>query len=213
MSASLVAAAVGKLLNILLSNNIDARSQLSRLAGIRVQCKLSELATPLTLQIQEQAFVVVADGDHPFDCRITARLSALLKLRDPNQLIPLIRAGQLDIEGDLILLQRLVSWFTLIDWDLEEQLSRSVGDVVAHAVVRRIRRTQRLVQQQAQQRRDWLRELLVEVWRLLPSRAEAVPFFQAIAQLQAETQRLANRLQALPLPPVTALICTAHETE
>ncbi|WP_253306020.1 ubiquinone biosynthesis accessory factor UbiJ [unidentified bacterial endosymbiont] len=213
MSASLVAAAVGKLLNILLSNNIDTRSQLSRLAGIRVQCKLSELATPLTLQIQEQAFVVVANGDHPFDCRITARLSALLKLRDPNQLIPLIRAGQLDIEGDLILLQRLVSWFTLIDWDLEEQLSRSVGDVVAHAVVRRIRRTQRLVQQQAQQRRDWLRELLVEVWRLLPSRAEAVPFFQAIAQLQAETQRLANRLQALPLPPVTALICTAHETE
>lgn len=187
--------------------------QLSRLSGIRVQFKLSELAIPLTLQIQEQAFVVVASGDHPFDCRITARLSALLKLRDPNQLIPLIRAGQLDIEGDLTLLQRLVSWFTLIDWDLEEQLSHSVGDVIAHAVLRRVRHTQRLVQQQAQQQREWLRELLVEVWRLLPSRAEALPFFQAIAQLQADTQQLARRLQALPLPPVTALICTAHETE
>lgn len=213
MSTSLVAAAVERLLNALLTANPKARAQLSRLSGIKVQFKLSELATPLTLQSQDQAFAIVAGGDHPVDCRITARLSALLKLRDPNQLIPLLRTGQLDIEGDLAALQRLISWFMLIEWDLEEQLSRSVGDIVAHALLRRVRRTHRLLQRQAQQQREWLRELLVEVWRLLPSRAEGSPFFQTIAQLQADTQRLTHRLQALPLPLVTTLICTSHETE
>jgi ubiquinone biosynthesis protein UbiJ len=213
MSALLVAAAVEKLLNVLLSANPEARVQLSRLSGIRVQLKLSELAIPLALQIKEQIFTVEAGCDHPFDCRITSCLSALLKLRDPNQLVPLIRSGQLDIEGDLAMLQRLISWFTLIEWDLEELLSHTVGDIVAYALVRRIRRTQRLIQQQARQQREWLRELLVEVWCLLPSRAEAIPFFQAITALQADLQRLANRLQLLPTTPETSLRCTAHEGE
>jgi ubiquinone biosynthesis accessory factor UbiJ len=213
MSTSFIATAAEKCLNALLSANPEAKTELSRLSGISLQFKLSELATPLTLQISEQAFSVVAGGHQPFDCRITARLSALLKLRDPNQLIPLIRSGQLDIEGDLALLHRLVSGFTLIEWDLEEQLSHAVGDVVAHAILRRVRRRRRWLQQQAQQQREWLRELLVEVWRLLPSHAEAVPFFQAIAQLQADTQRLAHRLQVLPLPSVSPSLRTAHETE
>ncbi|MEW9824149.1 MAG: SCP2 sterol-binding domain-containing protein [Candidatus Symbiodolus clandestinus] len=209
----LLAIVLEKLLNHWVQTNSSLAPQLRQLSGSRVQLSFTELSSVFTLVVNDGNWsITLMPSATPAHCRVTTQLALLPRLRDPNQIMPLIRGGELAIEGDILLLQRLVSLLGALQWDIEEQLSRHVGDIASHAILRPMRWAKRLLGQQARQQRAWCRELLVEVWRWLPSRAEAQALTQALTQLQQQRCLLASRLQRLSMHPIPSIRSVNHDT-
>ena len=62
------------------------------------------------------------------------RLSVLPKLRNRQQLTALIRSGDLEVQGDLQVVQNMVSLCDTAEFDPAELLAPYTGDIVAEGV-------------------------------------------------------------------------------
>ena len=79
--------------------------------------------------------------------------------------------------------------------DLEEALSRAVGDVAAHRLIGGARSLAELQADAARRFTEGLVEYAVEERRLLVARAELDAFAAGIARLNEGVERLAKRLE------------------
>lgn len=107
--------------------------------------------------------------------------------------------GEIAIEGDADVAQRLLDILKLARWDWEEQLAQVAGDVVAHQVGRTVRD----IFSWSQQTATTLTRDVAEYWhyeqRTLPPRHEIEAWLQAVDILRDDVERLAARLQRLVL--------------
>jgi ubiquinone biosynthesis protein UbiJ len=98
------------------------------------------------------------------------------------------------VEGQTDLAQELGELLGGIEVDWEEQLSRLVGDPVAHQVGSGLRSAGRWGRHSAETLTQNLGEYLQEEARLLPSRNEVAAFLDDIDRLRDDVERLAARI-------------------
>ena len=65
------------------------------------------------------------------DCTVITYASVLPKLRDRQQLTTLIRSGELEVQGDIQVVQNFVALADLAELDPAELLAPYTGDIVA----------------------------------------------------------------------------------
>jgi len=111
------------------SSAVIKRKQLN---GTIISVSLQELNFPLYFIISDQQVDVLNKFEGQADCHIRVSFSALNKLQDNRQLTHLIKSGQLEVDGDIQLVQQFAKLLTDMDIDWEEHLSHKVGDVIAH---------------------------------------------------------------------------------
>jgi ubiquinone biosynthesis protein UbiJ len=108
-----------------------------------------------------------------------------------------IRNGEVDLTGDAATAQRFQKLLGYVKPDVEEELSRVVGDVAAH----RLAELGRGVRNWARAARSTLgnnvREYLQEESRDLPTRYEVDRFSSELGVLRDDVERLAARLRRL----------------
>ena len=107
-------------------HQLDNSAALKRkqLDGTIIGVSLQELDLPLFFVISHQQLDVLSTFEGIPDCFIRVSFSALSKLQDNHQLTTLIKTGQLEVEGDIQLVQQFAKLLTDMDIDWEEHLSK-----------------------------------------------------------------------------------------
>jgi ubiquinone biosynthesis protein UbiJ len=108
-----------------------------------------------------------------------------------------LNAGELDIEGDAALGQRLQRIFRNLDLDWEEPLARLFGDPIGHEIGRAARAAFNWHRQAFNTFGLNTAEYLQEEARLLPVRYEVDAFLNGVDGARADVDRLAARIQRL----------------
>lgn len=119
-----------RVLNTLLRREDWARERLARHAGKTVRFMVGGYSLSLSIQatglVQPSEQAIVPDVTLTIPANRMADLPAVLRARDPSRLTELLH-----VQGDAGLAQVVSDLARDLRWDIEEDLSRIVGDVAA----------------------------------------------------------------------------------
>lgn len=126
---------VENLLNRNLGASPRARELCAALRGRRLRVTISGLSLRIGLESLGSTLRISRDPDGEFDAEVEGSPVNLVALAGPSP-EHLLRSGAVQVRGDTELLQRYRELGLLLRPDLEEELSRFVGDAPAHQVMR-----------------------------------------------------------------------------
>lgn len=179
-------------LNHLLQSESWARRRLQAYAGKTARFRLPPLVD-LALTVQAGGEVSAAASDSPCDAIFTLHPALFPRLLANNtDACPEIR-----ISGDSAFADEILQIVKSLRWDVEEDLSRIMGDVLAHRV---IRTGDNLIQWQKGVLHNLL-QTMTEYWTeeqpVLAKPVDMREVTREISRLSADTRRLEERLDTL----------------
>lgn len=193
----LITAGVENALNAFLWRERGLKPARQRLHGKVLRVVLKEFALPLVLCFSERQVDVLGEWEGEADCTVTTRLSVLPKLRDRQQLTALIRSGELDVNGDIQVVQNFVALSDLAELDPAELLAPWTGDIAAEGISRILRRGANFLNHSARRQQRYVADALTEEWRLAPGALEVVWFAEEVAAVERAADNLTTRLEKL----------------
>ncbi|MGL5335251.1 MAG: ubiquinone biosynthesis accessory factor UbiJ [Enterovibrio sp.] len=193
----LVALLIKKGVNTLLVDaNQESLRKLARLQGKVLQLYLSDVKKPLIFVFEQQIDVVTQFAGE-IDCQLQLPITLLPKLQDKTLLAGLLKEGKLELCGDIDVLLQFCALLEEVGFDLEECLSRYVGDVAAHTLVQNGKSFIKAAQNQLKRQQHYVSQLVVEEWRLSPNALEIAYFADCVTRLHDDVDALQERLQKL----------------
>lgn len=193
----LITAGLETALNRVLYRDRGLKAARQRLTGQVLTLRLDELSHPLVLVFSEQQLDVLSDWQDSSDCTVITQLKTLPKLRDRQQLTSLIRSGELQVEGDLQVVQRFSALIDLAELDPAEYLAPWIGDIAAQSVSQGAQRALRLLRGEVARRQDYLGQALTEEWRVAPGALELAWFSEEVDAMERSLDALTARLAQL----------------
>lgn len=193
----LITAGVENVLNAFLWRERGLKPARQRLQGKVLRVVLKEFSAPLVLSFSERQVDVLGDWEGEADCTVITRLSVLPKLRDRQQLTALIRSGELEVNGDLQVVQNFVALTDLAEFDPAELLAPWTGDIAAEGVSRFVRRSATWLNRGVTRQQRYVADALTEEWRLAPGALEVAWFAEEVAAVERTTENLTKRLEKL----------------
>jgi ubiquinone biosynthesis protein UbiJ len=179
-------------LNHLLQGESWARRRLQACAGKTARFRLPPFVD-LALTVQAGGEVSAAASDSPCDAIFTLHPTLLLRLLANNA----EAYREIRISGDSAFADEILQIGKNLRWDAEEDLSRIMGDVLAHRLVRT---GDNLVQWQKGVL-DNLLQTMTEYWTeeqpVLAKPADMRELTREVNRLSADTRHLEERLNAL----------------
>lgn len=193
----LMMAGIEGALNTFLYRESALKAPRQRLQGKVLRITLEELSTPLVLVFSEQQLDVLSKWEGEADCTVITRLSVLPKLQDRQQLTALIRSGELEVQGDLQVVQNMVSLCDLAEFDPAELLAPYTGDIVAEGVGKVLRGGAQFLLKGAERQQRYVAEAITEEWRLAPGPLELAWFAEETTAIERALAALEKRLETL----------------
>lgn len=182
--------------NRLLRLDPETLKRLGDLHGRVVCIEFRDLDRRLYLEPSEAGFRVSAEHATAPSVTLRGKLSTFVRLGlDPERRGP--APGDLDIQGDVALGQKMQAILQELDLDWEEPLARLFGDPLGHALAGALRGIHAWHRQAFKTFAINAAEYLQEEARLLPVRADVETFLDAVDGLRADVDRLAARVQRL----------------
>ncbi|MDS6633198.1 SCP2 domain-containing protein [Klebsiella michiganensis] len=193
----LVTAGLETVLNTFLWRDRALKPARQRLLGKVLRIELQELSDPVVLVFSERQLDVLGAWEGEADCTVRTRLSVLPQLRNRQQLTALIRSGDLEVQGDLQVVQNTVTLCDLAEFDPAELLAPYTGDVVAEGFSKVFRGGARFLLHGAQRQQRYVAEAITEEWRLAPGPLELAWFAEETAAVERTLTALEKRLDTL----------------
>ncbi|CNC42022.1 ubiquinone biosynthesis protein UbiJ [Yersinia pseudotuberculosis] len=193
----LITAALETVLNGVLFNDKSLKAARSRLVGKVLRIELREINFPLLFVFSERQVDVLSQWDDAADCIVKTDVAVLARLRDRQQLSPLMRTGELVVEGDIQVVQQLVVLLDLAEWDLAEWLAPYMGDVAAESLGQAIHKSSGFLSRQLRQQQHYLAEAITEEWRMAPNPLEVMWFHEEVDATARATEALSSRLATM----------------
>ena len=184
----LVTAGLETVLNTFLWRDRALKPARQRLLGKVLRIELQEFSDPVVLVFSERQLDVLGAWEGEADCTVRTRLSVLPQLRNRQQLTALIRSGDLDVQGDLQVVQNT---------DPAELLAPYTGDVVAEGFSKVFRGGARFLLHGAKSQQRYVAEAITEEWRLAPGPLELAWFAEETAAVERTLAALEKRLDTL----------------
>lgn len=181
-------------INHLLAREQWARDRLAPFSGRRVRFRLAPLPD-LVLQIDDSGHVETrAAGE--FDVTLTIPPAALPRILAQDE--PALR--EVRIEGDVELAGAVLFLFRNLRWDIEEDLSRVVGDVAAHRIAGAARDFSAWRRQAGERFGQNVAEYLKDEAEMLLHPHELDTFGREVDALRDAVERLEKRIDRLVAP-------------
>ncbi|WP_413596264.1 ubiquinone biosynthesis protein UbiJ [Citrobacter youngae] len=193
----LVTAGVENLLNTFLYRSPALKSARTRLQSKVLRVDLKGFSTPLVLVFSERQVDVLGAWEGEADCTVITHASVLPKLRDRQQLTTLIRSGELEVQGDIQVVQNFVALADLAEFDPAELLAPYTGDIVAEGVSKVLRGGTKFLRYGIQRQQRYVAEAITEEWRMAPGPLEVAWFAEETAAVERAVESLARRLEKL----------------
>ncbi|WP_375083948.1 SCP2 domain-containing protein [Providencia sp. SKLX074055] len=194
---SLITAMMETSLNHMLFKEKVLQPARMRLAGKVMSIELKELNKTLTLIFAENHVDVLSEWTEAADCTIKTSLFTLVKLKDKQQLSQLINHGDIVIEGDMQIVQHWSSLLDLAIWNPAHYLSPYIGDVAAEGLSKLLNKGVCLVTHLVKRQKTYVKDALIEEWKMAPSQLEFVHFSDEIEQIESSMSTLEQRLSQL----------------
>jgi len=193
----MVSSAIERALNTFLYREGALKSARARLHGKVLRIVVQEFSSPFVLVFSERQVDVLGEWEGEADCSVITQLRVLPKLRDRQQLTALIRSGELEVQGDIQVVQNLVSLMDLAEFDPAEVLAPWTGDIAAEGIGKLLRGGARFLQNGFRRQKHYVSEVLTEEWRVAPGALEVAWFAEETAAVERAADALAKRLDKL----------------
>lgn len=186
----MLSSAAASAINHLLRREGWARERLLPYKG-----RVARLAVPpatVTLSVTATGEVAASESTEP-DVTLTIPAASLMEvLRDPRA-----ASSKTQVTGDGNFAEAISYLFTHLRWDVEEDLSRVVGDVAAHRIAGLGRDLAHLPGRVADSVSRSIATYLRDEGGTVPSRAEVEAFNAEVDVLRDDAARLEKRLERL----------------
>lgn len=191
MSVTLDFTAV-KLINRVLADYPLARERLARHAGNVIAFDIGPLGWRLRITAEGLAEIIGEGGDIKPAVAFQIPLSLLPRLanKDPAAFTEVVFSGDSELAALLSNVAREV------EWDIEEDLSKWIGDIAAHRIVDTVKRGDAWRRDAGQRFTENIAEYLVEERREFISRTELETLALANEALRDDVARLEARIGA-----------------
>ncbi len=168
-----------------------ALQRLAPHAGRTVGVDVGPLVMAFTIQTTGEVTAAVTGATRDVTVRVSPFLLPRLVARDPAAF------DQVEMEGDPRLAKEVDFLMRNLTWDVEEDLSRVVGDIVAHRLVGTVRGMADWSRDAAWRTAAGAAEYATEEAPLLASRVKVEDFNRAVAELEGALGRLEGRIGKL----------------
>lgn len=187
---------VAEILNRNIREITPARKLAAKLDGSSVAVRVRDTALAMHFVFDQDVIALRTEHEHEPDVVITGSLITLLRmLRGSGDTA--IRDGKVDLTGDAATAQRFQKLLDFAQPDLEEELSRLIGDVAAHRIAEFARGVGNWARDTRATMGGNIREYLQEESRDLPTRYEIERFTDQLGTLRDDVERVAARLSRL----------------
>src|SRR6186713_3068197 len=186
--------AIENLLNRNLPRSPRARELCAALAGKRVRVEARGLGWILIIESMNTSVKLTKDdaGEPPADAEISGTLLNLAALAGSHP-EEVIQRGDVSIRGDAEVAQQFRELAMLLKPDVEEELSRIIGDTPAHQALRLVKLATGFGRRAAVTGVRNVAEYLAHERRDLVPRAEAEDFYRGVERLREDLDRLEAR--------------------
>ncbi|WP_412971707.1 SCP2 domain-containing protein [Glaciecola sp. MF2-115] len=216
--AQILTAAVEFAINKVLSFDEDSHLLLKPLIGKQCEIKLHELPFPLVFNFHEKGVelssIVEADSAHAEttgkqagskskqsknqnQCSISLSVFIINELKDTSNITQLIRDNKLDFDGNLQIAQNMSALFDGLHIDIEELLSKHIGDVAAHTAVQKAESFGQLVKRNHKLAMQALSDVLLDEKPIGVRPIMVENFIQEVSEVRDAAARLEARLAIL----------------
>lgn len=172
-----------------------ARGLCRKLAGRVLAVRFNGLPVAIRFQCDGERMTLDTDAGEA-NATLTGTPLALMQLAAPRPEAAL-RSGAVHIEGDAEVAQTFSELLKHARPDLEEELSRVIGDVAAHQIGDVVRSAMAFGKRAADTFSQNVAEYLQEEGRDLPTRIEADEFVAGVDKLRDDVERLDARIALL----------------
>jgi ubiquinone biosynthesis protein UbiJ len=176
-------------LNHLLKREAWAREKLAPFAGELVELRFAPLP-PLRLAIAAGGQAALPESGRDATLVITVRPGIFAALAKGEEHL----MHSVDISGNARLATEIFALLRYLRWDVEEDLSRVFGDVLAHRMVRTARDFASWQAEAGKRLAENVMEYAVEERRIVVSRTEFESFADGVAKLRDDLARLEQRI-------------------
>lgn len=184
-------------LNRYLALDPEKMAQFASLEGKVIAIDIKGINEQLYLYPAADGIMVMGDFDGEADTTLSGTPLALARLGLAENAAPVLFSGVVKIKGDSRLGHQFKRLLSEVNIDWEEQLSRYLGDVIAHQLGNVARNTGAWFDRAKQSLALDLGEYLQEESRILVSKAELERFVSGVDQLREATDRLDARIHKL----------------
>lgn len=175
----------------------SAAQRRKKLDGTIIGICLKEFNKPLYFVISTQQIDILSVYEGQTDCFIRLNLSALSELQNNHQLTKLIKNEQLEVEGDIQLVQQFAALLTEMDIDGEEFLATKIGDILAHKLVYQGKRCRQGFALQLKKIEKQCALFVTEELKLAPCALEVAYFCDQVDEINQQSKLLTARFNAL----------------
>jgi ubiquinone biosynthesis protein UbiJ len=185
--AALVAGAV----NRLTAPTPLARERLSRFAGKTVAFRVGPVAVALTIQTTGEVLPASGEAAVDLEVRLSPFLLPRLAAQDESAYRDVETTGDVELAGEVAFLAKHLKW------DVEEDLSRFVGDAAAHRAVALARDAAAWGKDASERLAAGAAEYWTEEDPLIASRVKVEQFVAGVTELRDAVERLDKRIERL----------------
>ena len=187
---------IAKMLNRNIAEVTPARELATQLDGKTVAIRVRDTALATYFVFDQDVVTLTTEFESDPDVAITGSLVTLTRML-AGAGAQAIRDGDIDLTGDAGTAQRFQALLDHARPDVEEELSRVIGDVAAHQLATFARGLGDWARGARSTMGDNVREYLQEERRDLPTRYEVEKFSQRVSVLRDDVERVAARLKRL----------------
>jgi ubiquinone biosynthesis protein UbiJ len=190
--------AIENLLNRNLPRSPRASELCAALAGKRVRIEARGLGWVLVAESMNTSVRLAKEdgGERPPDAEISGSLMNLAALAGSHP-EEVIQRGDVTIRGDAEVAQKFRELAMLLKPDVEEELSRLIGDTPAHQALRFVKLATGFGRQAARTGVRNVAEYLAHERGDLVPRAEAEDFYRGVERLREDLDRLEARARLI----------------
>ncbi len=168
-----------------------ARDRLSRHAGKTARFLVGPLDLAFTVQTTGEVLPAVEGAEVQLTARLSPFLLPRLAARDEAAIREVAMEGDADLAAELAFLAQHLRW------DVEEDLSKLVGDAAANRAVGAARAAAGWGKDAASRLAASAAEYATEEAPILASRAKVAAFVEDVSRLRDDVERLAKRVDRL----------------
>jgi len=187
---------IAELINRSVAQSTQAREICARNTGRNLVVSIRDTSFACTLSFADDRITLSASHVDEADAMIDGTPSGLWSLVRSGSL-DAFQSGRVSVAGDTELAGDVQKLFRYAKPDLEEELSRVVGDVAAYQVGSFVRQAREWGRQTAETMRANVGEYLQEESRAVPTQFETEEFMTAVEDLRDAADRLVARLERI----------------